>query len=193
MRDGFKVFWLIMLVGAWPKFIFGFSQIADISTQNWNIELSAPQQVALPGSLTVFDGVITNNTGLPLVLDTANLNFTTSAPDSSYTKDYADAFLATLGIIPTTGYSGALFQIQWSSGVAGGTLGFGSFALTAEQPAIPQSLSVPFQLQVDAVPEPGTFGLAMVAIGGLVIVGGPLCLLRTLINFRPRSIPGKSV
>jgi len=128
---------------------------------NWDLSLDAPAQSGAPNTLIVYSGAITNTTGSDLVLESAFIDFSSSAPASSYVKDYSDDFLSTLGIIPVTGYQGPLFFIEWLSSAPAGANGIGRFELTADAPASPALLSVDFSasVAVSQVPEPGAVAI----------------------------------
>ena len=130
---------------------------STIAAATWSLTLDAPAQSGAPNTLIVYSGAITNTTGSDLVLESAFIDFSTSAPASSYLKDYSDDFLSTLGIIPVAGYQGPLFFIEWLSAAPAGAAGTGHFELTADAPASPDLLSVDFSasMAVSQVPEPG--------------------------------------
>src|SRR4051794_19265420 len=123
--------------------LYGTSNTAAAEI-NWSVLLGNPDQSGTVGTSLVYNGTITNSTGADLFLSTANLTFDTTAPASSYTKGLSDEFLATLGIIPTSGYSGPLFSVTWQTGVSAGMTGLGTFSLTAEDPAFPSIVTSPF-------------------------------------------------
>jgi len=138
-------------------------------TADWTFTLTDPTQSAVPGSTSVYDGTITNFTGGDLILDTTNLSFVTAAPASTYTYDFVDGFVNTLGVIPTSGYSGPIFSIQWLPSAPVGATGVGAVDLVAEAPANPSSLNQSFSSTVQPVPEASsytimTLGLLLIAV-----------------------------
>ena len=140
-------------------------------TGNWNFSLTNPNQSAPPGSLLVFNSVISNSTGADLFIDTSTLGFVLPADMSSYSFDYDPAFLDTLGIIPTTGYAGPLFFIQFALTAPVGAAGMGSVELGMAPTANPASRSAAFTASVapiptPPVPEPGI--VTLIVIGGCV-------------------------
>jgi hypothetical protein len=140
---------------------------------NWTFTLTNADQSGGPGSALIYDGTITNSTGSDLILDTAKINFETSVQSGFYVKDFSDNFLATLGIIPTSGYSGPIFFIQWNPSVTAGARGTGSLALTAETPASPVSYAPAFSAEVSAttVPEPETWSYVLAGFLLLSAIG----------------------
>jgi hypothetical protein len=149
-----------------------FSAALQAAPINWSISLVASTLSGAAGTDLIFDGIITNNTGTDLLLDSSAVQFTTTAPSSSYITGYAPDFLDTLGDIPTNGYSGALFTTTWLASAPSGATGTGFFDLTAEAPANPSALSVAFSASLSgtttATPEPG--GVTVLALAMLLIV-----------------------
>lgn len=137
--------------------------VVHATPANWTITISNPARSGPPGATLLYDGIITNSTGGDLVFDTAKIDFTTTSPATSYVKDFSDSFLATLGVIPTSGYVGPLFFIQWLPSAPIGAFGTGDFALTAEAPADPLSDALSFSAAVSNVPEPATSHLVALA------------------------------
>ena len=142
---------------------------AHAHASTWSLSLAQPDQTGAPGSTLVYSGTITNTSGSDLTLDAAQLTFTTSVPTALYSKDYSDDFLSTLGIIPSSGYTGALFEITWGASVLPGSTGSGLFALTAGS-ADPTSQLVDFSasVPVPAVPEPAAMFLS--SAGGILLI-----------------------
>jgi len=138
---------------------------------NWNLSLTNPNQGGPPGTLLVFNGVISNTTGSELVLDAATLGFDILTDPSYYILDLDPAFIDTLGIIPTSGYHGPLFFIQWSLLAPLGATGAGTFEVGAAL-ADPVSRTVEFSASVGptgAVPVPEPASLILMAIGAVSI------------------------
>ena len=136
----------------------------------WDLSLSNPNQSGPPGSFLIFDSSITNSGPGDLTLDLATLDFLANTDPSFYTFEFAPAFLDTLGIIPTSGYSGPLFIIQWLPAAPVGTIGNGLVELTAALPGDPATRSVEFRASVApsaSVPEPGTLMLLAMGVGAL--------------------------
>jgi hypothetical protein len=152
--------------------LVGTSAGAAFAAPNWSLTLSDNSLSGNPGSLLVFSGTIANTSADALLVDTLALILSPSIDPGSYTADYADDFLGTLGIIPVGGYTGPLFYVHWSPSVAPGTVLTGNFELAMIPPGDPQVLSVPFTASVDGsggpvVPEPQVLYLVM---------GGLMCL-----------------
>lgn len=153
-------------------FLVGSAIDAQAASINWSVTIGNPVQFGTRGTTMVYSGAIVNETGSDLFLDTAFIGFNTSVSPSAYTKDFADEFLATLGIIPTSGYSGPLFFVRWLAGAPDGATGTGTFELTAASPASPVLLAPAFEAslgEATGVPEPDTFTLIWFASGGVAI------------------------
>jgi len=137
-------------------------------TGNWTLTLTNASQSGQAGSTVFFNGAITNGTGGDLFIDTASLDFNANAPASSYEFDLDPRFVDTLGIIPTSGYVGPLFFVQWLPTAPIGTTGDGTFEVDVAGPGDPTSRSVTFSAQVvapnAAVPQPMTLLLVMAPV-----------------------------
>ena len=131
------------------------------SGPTWGLALDQARQSGAPGSRVLYSGRIDNYTGLDLTLESAFVDFPSSVPNR---HGYSDAFLATLGNIPATGYRGPLFYVDLLSSALPGTSGHGVFELGVLSPGSPSPLTVDFETAVagtGAVPEPGTIGMAL--------------------------------
>jgi hypothetical protein len=98
----------------------------------WQLTLSDPDQAAVPGGTVVYHGSILNGAGEDIFLQDLDLQFSMPASPGSYQYILAPEFVATGGLIPTTGYTGPLVEIVWSSAPSPGAVGSGSLTLTAE-------------------------------------------------------------
>lgn len=139
---------VLLLVVLWPLARITYAD------SNWSFTLTNPELSALPGSRLTYNGVLTNNTGSDFLLNDATIDFITSAPASSYNFGLTDAFLDTLGVIPTTGYTGSIFFVEWLASAPVGATGTGTIELSAEAPADPSSLSQSFSAAAGLCQKP---------------------------------------
>lgn len=145
---------------------------ASAQTTNWDFELSAPDQIGLPGTMLVYNGFLSNNTGSPLSLTGLTLDPPAGSSTSNYTIDFAPEFLGALQdtgfAIPTTGYTGPIFDVNLAPAAALGTIVEGSATLSVDIPGDPDSILQPFTATAALpVPEASTiisFGL-LLALG----------------------------
>ena len=96
----------------------------------WELQLSDPDQAAVPGSTLIYHGRIDNLTGSTLLLAGLQLSFDTTAPRESYECDIADEFFVTGGVISPDGYDGPLIVLHWLSAPPVGSIGQGTLSLT---------------------------------------------------------------
>jgi len=149
----------------------------EAAPANWAVTLTQSSISGQAGTTLIFGGTITNNSGTDLLFDSASIDFVTTAPASSYVKDYAPDFLATLGDITTGEYTGGLFTITWLSSAPLGATGSGSFNLIAAPPADPTSVSVSFAASlsgVSSIPEPPSAATVAAGLLTLAICGSAL-------------------
>lgn len=123
---------------------------ASADASNWSVTLDAPNQVASPGGTAIFSGVITNTTGAPLPID-LSLDLLTAPETEDFTIEFATPFLDLGLVVPTSGYSGPLFQATWGAGIPLGTYGVGELLFSAFDPADPTALSTPFTFRTPGV------------------------------------------
>lgn len=167
----FAVFWTTLtclLFAVYSANVYALPITA--SGVNWSLTLDEADRSGSSASLLTFTGTITNDTGGDLLIDAATLDFTASVPSTDYTFDLAPEFLDTLGIIPTTGYSGPLFFVDWIGTVPRGTAGSGTFQLTVDIPGAPPMLAVNFSALVTATPVSAPSGLELTLIGISVLL-----------------------
>lgn len=117
---------------------------------NWTLSLNNPNQAAAAGATVVYNGVITNSTGGPLPID-VSLGFATSPASETFTIDFSEAFVALELVVPTSGYTGPIFQIRWHPDAVAGTFGEGELQLSAADPADPSVVLTPFSLRVPGI------------------------------------------
>lgn len=161
MRKAFCYFMLL--------FFCCLTNISQAQTSNWTFNLTNSEQIGLPGSELVFNGMITNSTGSDLFLTSIGVDFTPDAPSSAYTYDFTDEFLNTSGIIPSSGYNGSVFYVRWDASVPLNTVGDGSVTLFADIPAQPESISMAFRASV--VPAPSAVATFLIGtIPGLAML-----------------------
>ncbi|MGI8956193.1 MAG: hypothetical protein ACR2II_04670 [Chthoniobacterales bacterium] len=98
----------------------------------WGITLNDPDQGVIVGATTVFHGTITNATGGPIPIQTANVFYEVSSEAGAYTFDLDPQFTALGGFIPTDGYTGPLFDVVWVSDLPVAAEGSVSFALEGD-------------------------------------------------------------
>lgn len=126
----------------------GSSYAAD-----WTLSLATPAQIGAPGSTVTYNGTITNSSGSSLAID-ANIGFTASPATQGFTVSFSSAFLALNLAVPTSGYTGPIFDVTWDSDVPSGTTGAGTLEMNAVAGANPGVVSAAFQLKTPGV---GTF------------------------------------
>ena len=132
---------------------------------NWALELTDSSKSSPPGSTLIFRGTVVNNTGFDLVIDAATLDLQIGVDPSLFSLDLDPLFLDTFGVIPTSGYSGPLFDVTWANGIPLDLGGLGTFELVVQSPASPTSLTVGFMAAV-ATPEPSS--VLLLLMGGLI-------------------------
>jgi hypothetical protein len=121
--------------------------VLGASAANWTLALTNATQTAPAGATAVFDGVITNDTGGPLSID-VSLGFTTSPASDTFTIEFSQSFLDLDLAVPTSGYSGPLFQISWSAEAVPGTFGEGDLEVSTSSPGDPFVASAGFSLRI---------------------------------------------
>jgi hypothetical protein len=99
---------------------------ATPATPGWSLTLTDADQPITIGSDMVYHGAVTNDTGAPIYVSTADIYYAMTAARGAFTYDLADEFLNAQGI-PVNGYSGPLFKVHWTEAPAvsaGGDLWF---------------------------------------------------------------------
>ena len=137
----------------------------------WDLCLTNPIQTGASGETLIFEGTITNNTGSELNLTNASLRFDTEPLSTEWTLDFTDDFLNTGLTVPSAGYSGSLFSLQWSPSAPQGLQGLGT--ITMETGVSPSSLERPFVARISStVPEPNVMILMLGSAGGMLSLVG---------------------
>ena len=120
---------------------------------DWSVSLNTPDQVAAPGATVTYSGTITNTSGSSIAFDAA-IDFLGSPATDDITITFSSGFLGLGLVVPTSGYSGALFDVTWGSSVSGGTSAVGHVQLNTAGAAIPKALNSAFTLRT---PGAGSF------------------------------------
>ena len=131
----------------------GLAAVPAAQADDWSVSLSAPNQVAPPGGTVTYNGTITNTSGSSIAFDAA-IDFLGSPASEDFTIDFSSGFLALGLVVPTSGYSGPLFDVTWGSSVSGGTSAVGHFQLNTFGAATPGAVASTFTLRTPGV---GTF------------------------------------
>ena len=129
---------------------------------DWSVSLSAPNQVASPGGTVTYSGTITNTSGSSIAFDAA-IDFLGSPASEDFTIDFSSGFLALGLVVPTSGYSGPLFDVTWGSSVSGGTSAVGHLQLNTAGAATPAAVASTFTLRTPGVGTFCTQGTGLVA------------------------------
>lgn len=166
-----KLLLVALIVGSFA------GQTAQAQTPNWDMMLTNPDQLGMPGDTLIYNADLTNGTGADLSLNGIALDFGTDPASSFYDVDFTNDFLNLGFVIPASGYNGSLFFVTWHPDATAGLMGTGLVRLDADIPATPSSISLPFSAGIPVindVPEPGKIALLM----GLAVPGSVFLLRR---------------
>lgn len=149
----------------WTCWIFLFWLVSPIAIEaqeaNWDFSLTNPIQSGIAGQRLVFNGIITNSTGDALVFSSVSLDFQTDPASNYYNLDFTDEFLNTGLVIPSSGYNGSMFFVEWLPSAPADLTGTGTLDLTADGLALPNSIIVSFSAATTATPAPDALITAM--------------------------------
>lgn len=140
----------------------GLVAVPAARAADWSVSLSAPDQVASPGGTVTYSGTITNTSGSSIAFDAA-IDFLGSPTTEDITIDFSSGFLALGLVVPTSGYSGPLFDVTWGSSVSGGTSAVGHLQLNTSGAATPGAVASTFTLRTPGVGSFCTQGTGLVA------------------------------
>ena len=128
----------------------GVVAVPAVRAANWSVSLTAPDQVASPGGTATYSGTITNTSGSSIAFDAA-IDFLGSPATEDITVNFSSGFLALGLVVPTSGYSGPLFDVTWGSSVPGGTSAVGHLQLNTFGAATPGAVASTFTLRTPGV------------------------------------------
>ncbi|HET9326109.1 MAG TPA: FlgD immunoglobulin-like domain containing protein [Candidatus Eisenbacteria bacterium] len=140
----------------------GLAAVPAAQADNWSVSLSAPSQVASPGGTATYSGTITNTSGSSIAFDAA-IDFLGSPATEDITINFSSGFLGLGLVVPTSGYSGPLFDVTWGSSVPGGTSAVGHLQLNTLGAATPGAVASTFTLRTPGVGSFCTQGTGLVA------------------------------